>query len=271
MTVHAFPAPVVSPVVLPVVLPVVEAARELVAEGAAVGLASVPDGEVAEAIAALAALEAQAEAWRLALEVEADRRALAERDAATGTDAWVAALTGSTREAAAGGLWVARLLETKYAATRAAFAAGRLRVDQVRVILRAAEQIPASATAEQVAAAEEWLVAQGTGEGTRDGRPRDAKRLRRASQMMCRALGHDLMTAHQQALLGRQHRHAEAETWLSLGDNGDGTYSGRFVIPELHGLLLTRHLEMLSAPRRLSRSRDGDWSATPPCPAPAPA
>ena len=89
------------------------AARELVASGASVGLASVPDGEVAEAIAGLAALEAQAQAWRLALEAEADARALAERDAATGTDAWVAALTGSTREVAAGGIRLARLLESK--------------------------------------------------------------------------------------------------------------------------------------------------------------
>ena len=87
------------------------------------------------------------EAWRLALEAEADARALAERDAATGTDAWVAALTGSTREVAAGGIRLARLLAKKYAATREAFAAGRLRIEQVRVIVNAAEQIPASATA----------------------------------------------------------------------------------------------------------------------------
>ena len=166
MSIHAFPAPAV--------LPVLRAARELVASGASVGVASVPDGEVAEAIAGLAALEAQAQAWRLALEAEADERALAERDAATGTDAWVAALTGSTREVAAGGIRLARLLESKYAATRQAFAAGRLRIEQVRVIVNAAEQIPASATPEQVAMAEEWLVAQGTGEGTRDGHPRDA-------------------------------------------------------------------------------------------------
>ena len=49
-------------------------------------------------IAELAGLEAQAQAWRLALEAEADAQALAERDAATGTDAWVAALTGTTRD-----------------------------------------------------------------------------------------------------------------------------------------------------------------------------
>ena len=251
MSIHAFPAPAV--------LPVVAAARELVTSGASVGLGSVPDGEVAEAIAGLAALQAQVESWRLALEVEADARALAAREAATGTDAWVAALTGSTREVAAGGIRLARLLSTKYAATRAAFAAGRLRIEQVRVIVNAAEQIPATATPEQVAMAEEWLVAQGTGEGSRDGRPRDAKRLRRAARRMCAPISHELMTAHQDAMLGREHTHAEAETWFSLADNGNGTYAGRFVIPELHGLLLRRHLETLSAPRRLT----GTVAATP--------
>ena len=163
MSIHALPAQAV--------LPVLERARELITSGASVGLASVPDVEVGEAIAELAGLEAQAQAWRLALEAEADARALAERDAATGTDAWVAALTGTTREAAAGGIRLARLLSEKYAATREAFAAGRLRIEQVRVIVNAAEQIPDSATPEQVQMAEEWLVAQGTGDGTRDGRP----------------------------------------------------------------------------------------------------
>ena len=152
MSIHAFPAPAV--------LPVVEAARELVTSGAAVGLASVGDGEVGEVDAGLAALEAQAQAWRLALEAEADQRALAEKDAATGT---------------------------------------------VRVIVNAAEQIPATATAAQVAMAEQWLVAQGTGDGTRDPRPRDAKRLRRAAHRMCAPISHELMTAHQDLMLGREH------------------------------------------------------------------
>ena len=257
MSIHAFPAPAV--------LPVVAAARELVTSGASVGVASVPDGEVGEAIAELAALEAQVEAWRLALEAEADARALAERDAATGTDAWVAALTGSTREAAAGGIRLARLFSEKYAATREAFAAGRLRIEQVRVIVNAAEQIPATATPEG-AMAEEWLVAQGTGDGTRDHRPRDARRLRRAAHRMCAPISHELMLAHQDVMLGREERAAEAETWLSLGDNGNGTWTGKFVIPALHGQLLQRHLDTLTAPRRLSRDRDGDQVSDPTLP-----
>jgi hypothetical protein len=262
MSIHALPAPAV--------LPVLEAARDLVSRGASTPVAGVADGEVAEAIAGLAALQAQVESWRLALEAEADARALAERDAATGTDAWVTALTGSTREAAAGGIRLARLLQSTYAATREAFAAGRLRIEQVRVIVNAAEQIPSSATPEEVRRAEEWLVAQGTGDGTRDGRPRDAKRLRRAARRMCAAVSHDLMLAHQDVMLGREERAAEAETWLSLGDNGNGTWTGKFVIPALHGQLLQRHLDTLTAPRRLSRVRDGEQVTDPTVPGSGP-
>ena len=218
----------------------------------------------AEAIAGLAALEAQAQAWRLALEAEAEARALAERDAATGTDAWVAALTGSTREVAAGGIRLARLLETKYAATREAFAAGRLRIEQVRVIVNAAEQIPASATPEQ--------VADGRGVAGRPGHRRGHPRPpppRRPAAAPGRApdVRPDLPRADDSptrtCMLGREHRAAEAETWLSLGDNGNGTYTGRFVIPELHGQLLQRHLDTLSAPRRLSRDRHGHQVSDP--------
>src|SRR6188472_3034618 len=67
-------------------------------------------------------------------------------------------------------------------------------------------------------------------------------------------------------MLGREERAAEAETWLSLGDNGNGTWTGKFVIPALHGQLLQRHLDTLTAPRRLSRGRDGEQVTDPTLP-----
>jgi hypothetical protein len=45
---------------------------------------------------------------------------------------------------------------------------------------------------------------------------------------------------------------------MDLQDNGDGTWSGRFVIPELHGQLLATHLQHLSSPRRMTRNLAGD-------------
>jgi hypothetical protein len=182
---------------------------------------------------------------------------VAEQTAETGTDAWLARLTGSTRQQMAGGLRLAGLLQDRYAATREAFAAGALRVEQVRVIVDAAEHAPAEATATQVAAAEEWLVARATGAGTRSGRGLDAKRLRQTARRMFAALDPGLADRHEAILLGRETRTAEAETFLMLHDNGDGSYTGRFRIPELHGHLLTAALDRLTAPRRLGRDRTG--------------
>ncbi|HEY1325123.1 MAG TPA: DUF222 domain-containing protein, partial [Streptosporangiaceae bacterium] len=195
---------------------------------------------------------------RLALSAEADRRRVAEQTAETGTDAWLARLTGSTREQAAGGLWIAGLLRDKYAATRAAFAAGQLRLEQVRVIVNAAEQAPAEATVAQVSQAEEWLVAKATGAGTRSGRPMNAKQLRQAARRMFATIDAELAARHEAILLGRETRSAEAETFLALHDNGDGSFSGKFRIPELHGQLLSQALDRLTAPRRLSRDRAGE-------------
>ena len=215
------------------------------------------DEALGEVVSELARLESRAASLRLALSAEADRRRVAERTAETGTDAWLARLTGSTRAQAAGGLWIARLLGERYDATRVAFAAGDLRLEQVRVIVHAAEQAPVEATRAQVTAAEEWLVARATGVATRSGRPMDAARLRQAARRMFATLDHDLADRHEAILLGREARTAESETFLALHDNGDGTFSGRFRIPELHGHLLSHALDHLTAPRRLSRDRAG--------------
>jgi hypothetical protein len=58
--------------------------------------------------------------------------------------------------------------------------------------------------------------------------------------------------------LRTEERRAEHETWMTLGDNGDGTWSGRFTVPALHGEMLRAALERLTAPRRLSRNGRGD-------------
>src|SRR5262245_30076473 len=249
-------APVVEPSV-PGLGAVVAEASSCLERAAGVPVESLSDDALGGVVTELAVVESRAAALRMRLSAEADRRRVAEQTAETGTDAWLARLTGTTREQAAGGLRIARLLEEKYAATRVAFAAGGLRVEQCRVIVNAAEQAPAEATAAQVAAAEEWLVAKATGEGCRSGRGLDAKRLRQAARRMFALVDHDLAVRHEAILLGRETRTAETETFLSVHDNGDGSYSGRFRIPELHGHLLTQALQRLTSPRRLSRDKHG--------------
>jgi hypothetical protein len=256
------PAPPVPEPCVPGLEQLVTEASELLgraAEAASAGEAPVELDDVAlgSVVAELARVESRAAALRLSLSAVADRRRVAEQTAETGTDAWLARLTQTSREQAAGGLWLAGLLQSRYAATREAFAAGLLRVEQVRVIVTAAEQAPAEATTAQVRQAEQWLVDRATGAGTRTGRPLDAKRLRQAARRMFATIDHDLAVRHQAILLGRESRTAEVETYLALHDNGNGTFSGKFTIPELHGHLLKAALDRLTSPRRLARDRAG--------------
>ncbi|GHJ60480.1 hypothetical protein NOK12_29980 [Nocardioides sp. OK12] len=208
-------------------------------------------------VQALSALEAEASALLGEVLGEAERRQVADAEAATGTDAWAAALTGQSREVLAGGARVAELLRSKYHHARAAYATGAITTRQVRVIVAAAEQAPLETTPEQLAAAEEVLVNKATGVGTRTGRPMNPKRLRQAARRMLDIVDRDLADKHEAIMLGRESRRAKHETYLALHDNGDGTYSGKFTIPELHGSLLRTALETLSAPRRLNKTRTG--------------
>jgi Domain of unknown function (DUF222) len=105
--------------------------------------------------------------------------------------------------------------------------------------------------------AEEWLVGKATGDGCRSGRGLDAKRLRQTARRMFAVVDAELAARHEAVLLGRETRTAEAETFFSLLDNGDGSFTGRFRIPELHGHLLTQAVDRLTAPRRLGRDRHG--------------
>src|SRR5680860_454660 len=224
----------------------VSVARESVATAAAIRAGSLTDDQLAEAVSDLTALESQVTATKLRVLSEAQLRRVAEETGDTGTDAWAARLTGTTRGVMAGGIWLARLLEEKYDATREAFGAGRICEAQVRVIVGAGERLPDGVSAEQRARAEAKLVAKAVG-------GMDARRLRHAARRMLEVVSCELADQ-----LETEERSAEQETWLTLHDNCDGTFSGRFVIPELHAALLRTALERLSAPRRLSRNKAGN-------------
>ena len=59
------------------------------------------------------------------------------------------------------------------------------------------------------------------------------------------------------AHLAGQERQAERDSHLELHENGDGTWSGRFTVPDLHGHLLKHWLEKHSSPRRTHTRTDG--------------
>lgn len=245
----------------PAVAGSIAAARGAVEAVAVVPTQTLDRFELTEAVAELAALESQVVAVKLRMLAEADARQIAEETADAGTDAWAARLTGSTRAVMTGGLWLARLLQERYDATREAFASGRINEDQVRVIVRAAERMPAAATPEQRRAAEEGLVGRAV-----DGL--DSRRLRQAARRMLEVVSKDLADQQEADQLEGEEDTAERETWLTLhdNDNDDGTVSGKFVIPELHADLLRAALERLSAPRRWVRNKAGETVADPTLP-----
>jgi hypothetical protein len=115
------------------------------------------------------------------------------------------------------------------------------------VIVRAGQAVPDGVTAEELATCEEALV-------HRAERMKPTA-LRRAARRLLDPVNRRLADEHQETQLRESERQAERETWLVLGDNGDGTWTGKFTLPELHAQTLLARLEALSAPRRFTRDR----------------
>lgn len=235
----------------------VAAAREAIARAAQEPLGAFSDAELGELVADTAALESQTAALRLAASHEADRRRVADETGDTGTDAWLARLTGDKREQLKGGLLLARRLQETYHHTREALAAGRIRLEQARVIVNGLQVSADEAGPDRLARAEELLVGKATGEATRSGVPMSPKQLRLAARRVYAGIDGDLAERHLDLSLRRAEATGAAETYLVMGDRGDGTFVGRFCLPERHGHLLRAALENLTAPRRLGRDRAG--------------
>lgn len=229
----------------------VSSARSAVRAAATVPVVGLGVDQLSEAVAGVAALAAQVDALCLSLLAEADRRQVARSLGVTGTDAWAARLTGANRAETAHLVRVARLLEERYDATREAFAAGAVNQDQVTVIVHAAEQLPERVNAQQRGVAEAALLAKAIG-------GMNTRELRQAARRMLEDLSRELADEHEAIVLAREEDQAELETWLTLADNGNGTFSGRFVIPELHGHLLRASLQALTSPPQLARNRAGE-------------
>lgn len=242
---------------VPGLLDGVEEARSAVASAASVSLAVLDDEQLAAAVQGAARLRSQTDALELALAAEAERRAVARDSGDTGTDEWLARLTGDRREVLRGGLRIARLLQERYATTAAALSAGEIRLEQARVIVNGLDVSADDATPAQQREAEERLLAKATGAATRSGVPMPPARLRRAVRRAYDQIDADLARRHFERSVRANHHRGASNTWLTLHDRGDGTFDGRFSIPELHGQILAGVLDRLTAPRRHGRDAVG--------------
>src|SRR4051794_18651059 len=205
--------------------------------------------ELGRAVRLQAGLECRLAGLRLHTLAAAESTGASAVTGAADTGAWAASAAGRTRPRSWGAAWLGTLLTQKYPHTRAALAAGRIGEEHAAVIVRAAEAVPPTVDPVDLAACEEALVARAEALCPR--------RLRRVARRLLEPLSAALADAHEEQLLVEQERRAGAETWLTLGRNGDGTYAGRFTIPELHGVLLRTALETLGSPRRHTRRPGG--------------
>ena len=223
-------------------------AADLDAEGCITGWSPLTDltpDELAEAVRLGSLLEGRVSGLRLQCVAAAEVTGAVAADADADAGAW-AARAGRNRSRAWGGLWLARLLQADYPATRAALAAGRISEDHAEVIVRACERIPVhvreALSQADLAGCEEQLVTKAGHMSPRN--------LRRAARRFLEPLSDRFADEHEEAVLVDQESRASQETWLTLGDNGNGTWTGKFTIPDLHAAILKKALDVLGAPRR---------------------
>ena len=198
-------------------------------------LAKLPDGPLPpaeahaleEVVESSTRVERKAAEFRLRASCAAEESGAAATTGATDTGAWLARLTGSSAAVMRGGLWLARLLQERYPSVREAFASGGLGEEHARMIVRAAERMPREVTDDDRQEAVSALV-----EATVQ-RRLDLKALRRQARRMLDRINREYADRHEATLVAEEEHVARNETWMALDDNGDGTWTGRFVLLEL--------------------------------------
>ena len=124
-----------------------------------------------------------------------------------------------------------------------AAAEGRISQPHAVVIGRALLQLPQETTPEQRCLAEQQLIGDAKGLSPKD----LATRARRITELYEPA---EAVDARENGLLENQEARARARASLTLWDQRDGTWAGRFVLPEVQGRLLKTMIDAFAAPRR---------------------
>jgi hypothetical protein len=163
----------------------------------------------------------------------------------TSTAAWLADRTKLTRGQAHADVRLALLLDEPYLATRRAMARGALHEDQARVVMAAVAELPDDVPPEDRRRAEEHLIGLA--------KDYDAKILRRLGRRVFEVVAPDEADRREGEALMREEAAARRRTSLRMRDNGDGTWSGTFRIPDVHAAMLRKAVHAFTAPRRFGR------------------
>jgi Domain of unknown function (DUF222)/HNH endonuclease len=226
--------------------PTAEGLRDLHAALDRLAEAEVDGRDVRSALSEVARAEARLASVKLRLVAVAEALELSAQDGSTDTASWTAKAVGGTRPRSWAAVWLARQVRDTYRHTGAALADGRISEAHAAIIVAAATSVPDGVSDEELTRCEEVLVGKAE-------RMKPAS-LRLAARRLLEPISRQLADEHQETQLREQEQRAERETWLWLDDNGDGTWTGKFTLPELHAQTLLARLEALSAPRRHNRN-----------------
>ena len=182
-------------------------------------------------------------AVRLRLLAVAVKRGTARASGAADTGQWAATVTNSDQAAAQRQVGLAAALSERSATARA-LAQGAMSTEHAAVIVGATRRLPDTVTEAQRDEVEVDLVAKAA--------KLPPTALRRVARRALAAIEPDerKVDAHENAVVADEESLARGKTRLSLHDNVDGTVTGHFTVPMLHGHLLRKVLEAMTAPRR---------------------
>jgi hypothetical protein len=199
--------------------------------------------EQAVLLGELTRAEARVAGLKLKLLTAADKANTARSAGAASTGQWAAKLSRADGGEMQRQVDLASRLERR-TATQEALADGQISPAHAEVIVRADHRLPSSLNSEQRAAVEAALLDKA---GTMS-----PSILRREARRAIEAVETDpsVVDAHEDGLLREEETLARTKTRLALHDNHDGTVTGHFTVPTLHGHLLRKVLETLTAPRR---------------------
>ncbi|MGZ4616864.1 MAG: HNH endonuclease signature motif containing protein, partial [Actinomycetes bacterium] len=169
---------------------------------------------------------------------------------------------------------LARSLDTELAATGAALAAGRVNRAQAEVIVKVLDDLAKCArwfeedraehpdpTRDPASAPQlpDGLLEQAEAYLLLAARTEDARRLRVTGAQLLERVAPEVADEALGRRLAAEERAARARMRLVLRDNGDGTHSGSFTVPDLHAAMLSKALDALCSPRVTKSGEPGHY------------
>jgi hypothetical protein len=184
---------------------------------------------------------------RLRVLAAGEKSGVGEDSGAASTAAWLAHATHRDRAATGADVRLAAVLDERFHRTRRALAAGALSVEHARVVVAAVDDLPDDLDPAWRDRAEAHLVEQAA--------MVDPKTLRILGRRIFEVLDPETADEREGKKLEEEERRAAAKAALTMRDNGDGTWSGSFRLPDLHAAILKKALQALAAPRRTGEAR----------------